>query len=224
MIDAINAFLKDHPTLIDSIWTTVQKLAIGGLLWSFILAHLKRRSDKKKTAALVYLFAVESTKLFERFAQYVEQILIDRKLSKSRPFELLPASEMSQLVERGVDPSVLEAIFLIRELSSLVTLQVDHAHAAVREPAYPRTINGRELSIWPAQRDFDRIHSFVSSGDYKVIESVESLMRDAEKRRGAKAVVALRAQFEKDKKKIQDAEAGKAKDGLFIGERKELPT
>jgi hypothetical protein len=105
-----------------------------------------------------------------------------------------------------------------------VTLQVDHAHSAVREPVYTRVVDEKQLNIWPSQKDFDRIYSFVSSEDYKVIAYVDRLLKDAEERCGVEALAALRSQFEKDQKKIKEAEAKKDKNALFEGERTELPT
>ncbi|HVR85367.1 MAG TPA: hypothetical protein VMU54_13710, partial [Planctomycetota bacterium] len=169
------------------------------------------------------LFTLESVRLFSRFAQYVHQILVDRRVSKSRPFQLVPETELARLIEMGVDRHVLESIYNIRELNSLVTLQVDHAHEVrdemiqqVRVPA------GGTVKVLPAQREFDRIYAFVTGEYAKIVSSVELLLQESERRSGKMANVDLRKEFSEALNKIKSDEEKKDKNALLIGERHDL--
>jgi hypothetical protein len=117
----------------------ITSLLVWRIQWSIEKRH-KQEEGKKQRGVLLSLFALESVRLFTRFVQYSIQGM-ECQFSFSRPYELLSSAQVQQLVGLGVEHHVAAAIYQIRQLNSLVTLQVDRA--------YQEMIQGTNISLGP---------------------------------------------------------------------------
>jgi len=203
-------------------WATISSVLSGGVLLGIWGWFKTWRTEKKRAASLVYMYSEECVGMYERFAQYVNQIYLERKYSLSRPFSFLPSSELARLVELDVSRETLSAIYVIHERNNLVTLQVDRAQQFMQEMYYPATFGDRKVYVLPSQREFDRIKDFVESEYESLIKAMDTLVADCSKRCGKKATAELREKYEKAKTKIKNAQEKKDPNGTFKGERPDL--
>jgi len=198
---------------------------IGATIPLLVLAFLEvRKHSKEKGArsALLYLFALECVHLFERFVQYCDQILPEKgkpAISRSIPYEMVPASAIARLVELGVPEYVLKSIYQVRQLNAQVTLQCHRANDILVQEhmedvrfEYEKALDsGRgaskvdsiEFDDPLSHSTFRSIFRFVADEISQTRHAVEMLLIEAENAKGRKLSSGVRKLFEETKLKYE---------------------
>jgi len=182
---------------VTSVWTfLVSSQLLGVLIGFWVAEYWKHRREKSEKAALLETFAVESVNLFERFVQYCRQICPlegegKPQISLSIPYEMMPASSIARLVELGADQQVLKAIYQVRKMNSLVTLQSHRANDLFQQEHMEElrfnhqvilagpTINiGQRYSFEPplSQKTFNSIFAFFDDENNATLGAVITIV------------------------------------------------
>jgi hypothetical protein len=170
-----------------------------------------KKSDDRRYGALLSVLAHESVGLFERMVQYTWQAALG-DISYSRPFVLLEAGQIVDLVRLGASASLMKAVFAVRETNELVTIAVDRANAILLQVSGEKYVpeampRGVPFVIDPArqaaQERFNSAAAFVVGAFEEICASISIILDNAETvgttesvREDKKRFQALRAKYE----------------------------
>ena len=159
---------------------------LAGFLSSLSIWAIQTKSREKgevaRRANLLHLFADEAVRQYSRFVQYCEQAALGH-MSFSRPYEMLTAIQIQELIALKVEQKVLSSIYQVRQLNAVVTLQVDRSHAEYSKLVDPKfqtaSLEAVQASKLPIQT-FGRCLAFIMEEYKQTREAVDTILIAAE--------------------------------------------
>jgi len=196
---------------VSAVWDFLVRTQLLGVFIGFGVVEIwKHWGEKGERAALLYLFSLESVHLFERFVQYCGQIMPEGGrpgISRSIPYEMMPATSISRMVELGVDTHVMRSIHQIRQLNAQVTLQCHRANDILVQERIEKTRNAHQAGLLNRGPGFSLV-DFVTPLSHETFRSIFRFVAD-EIRDTKNAIEIL----------LQAAERANDKDRLYLQRR-----